>query len=55
MKARGPVITPHCVDRLKKPYTAATGSRLTWSTLTYCATPQSGNQVSTSLSNSGLC
>jgi len=32
-----------------------TGSRLRWSILTYCATPQFGNRVSTSLSNSGLC
>jgi len=26
-----------------------------WSMLTYCVTPQSGNRVSTSLGNSGLC
>ena len=32
-----------------------TGSRLRWSILTYCATPWSGNRVSTSLGNSGLC
>jgi len=32
-----------------------TGSRLRWSILTLCVTPQSGNQVSTSLGNSGLC
>jgi len=32
-----------------------TGSRLRWSILTYCATPQSGNRVSTSIGNSGLC
>jgi len=32
-----------------------TGSRLRWSILTQCATPQSGNRVSTSLGNSGLC
>ena len=32
-----------------------TGSRLRWSILTLCATPQSGNRVSTSLGNSGLC
>ena len=31
-----------------------TGSRLRWSILT-CATPQSGNRVSTSLGNSDLC
>ena len=28
---------------------------LRWSILTYCVTPQSGNQVSTSLGDSGLC
>jgi len=32
-----------------------TGSQLRWSILTYCATPQSGNRVSISLGNSGLC
>jgi len=32
-----------------------TGSRLGWLTLTECVTPQSGNRVSTSLGNSGLC
>jgi len=31
-----------------------TGSRLRWSTLTWCVTPQSGNKVLTSLGNSGL-
>ena len=29
--------------------------RLRWSILTLCVTPQSGNRVSTSLGNSGLC
>jgi len=29
--------------------------RFRWSFLTYCVTPQSGNRVSTSLGNSGLC
>jgi len=32
-----------------------TGSRLRWSILTLCATPQSGNRVWTFLRNSGLC
>jgi len=32
-----------------------TGSRLRWSILTLCVIPQSGNRVSTSLGNSGLC
>jgi len=32
-----------------------TGSRLRWSILTWCVTPQSGSQVSTSLGNSCLC
>jgi len=32
-----------------------TGSWLRCSTLTWCATPQYGNQVSTSLGNNGLC
>jgi len=31
-----------------------TGSRLRWLIPTYCATPQSGNRVLTSLDNSGL-
>ena len=32
-----------------------TGSRLRWSILTKCVTPQSGNRISTSIGNSGLC